>query len=89
MDLDMIYQPKDGQQFFPPPLSLKRNEEGFTSEFNLDSHQLLGKAANDCPDGDNVGEYFGSSIRRGPHMLNKQEDRVSRLIQNHFWYFTK
>ena len=61
---------------FPPPLSLKRNEQGFTSEFNLDQHNLLGKAGNDMPDGDSCGNYHGSSIRRGPYMLNKQEDRT-------------
>ena len=70
----MICQPKDGK-FYPPPLSLQRNGKG--SEFNLESHEIFGKSANDCPDSDAVGIYFGASIRRGPHIMNKQEDRVS------------
>ena len=58
-------QPKDGQ-LFPPPLSLKRNEQGFTSEFNLDQHNLLGQAGNDMPDGDSSGNQEGllSGVRR-------------------------
>ena len=71
----MMCEPKDGI-LFPPPLSLKRNEEGFTSEYNLDDHDLLGKSVSEVPDCDAKGAYYGLSIRKGPYMLNKQEDRV-------------
>ena len=71
----MIYQPRNGE-LFPPPLGLSRNEGGPSSEFNLDSHNLFGKEASDCPDQDSHDEFHGASIRRGPYMLNKQEDRI-------------
>ena len=75
LDPTMMCEPKDGI-LFPPPLSLKRNEEGFTSEYNLDDHDLLGKSVSEVPDCDAKGAYYGLSIRKGPYMLNKQEDRV-------------
>ena len=75
LDPTMMCEPKDGI-LFPPPLSLKRNEAGFTSEYNLDDHDLLGKSVSEVPDCDAKGAYYGLSIRRGPYMLDKQEDRV-------------
>jgi hypothetical protein len=38
MNLDMMYAPKDGNNF-PPPLSLKRN--GFGSEFNYENYDSI------------------------------------------------
>ena len=37
----------------------------------LESHDIFGKSANDCPDSDAEGLYFGASIRRGPNIMNK------------------
>ena len=83
MNLDMIFEPKEGFSCVPPPLSLKRN--GFGSDFNYEREDsILGTKSSDCPDEDVSGKYFGASIRKGPFM-NKQEDRVSPI--NHL--FTK
>ena len=36
--------------------------------------------ASQCPDSDIQGEYFSVSFRKGPYM-NKQEDRVSKILK--------
>ena len=78
MNLEMIYEPKEGSNFIPPPLSLKRN--GFGSDFNYErDNSILGAKSSICPDEDVSGKYFGGSIREGPFM-RKQEDRVSILF---------
>ena len=46
----------------------------------LDEHETLGKSVSEVPDCDANGAYYGLSIRRGPYMLDKQEDRVSKEI---------
>jgi hypothetical protein len=75
MNLDNIYAPKEGSNFIPAPLSLKRN--GFGSELNHErDDSVLGQGSSICPDSDVGGKYFGASIRRGPFMT-KQEDRYT------------
>lgn len=49
---------------------------GSFSEQLLDDHEQLGKSVSEVPDCDAYGAYYGLSIRRGPYMLDKQEDRV-------------
>ena len=68
MNLEKIQQPLDGR-IFPPPLSLKRN--GYGSEFNVLTTELLSSGAELVPNADWNGEYFGASIRSGPFKLNK------------------
>ena len=75
MNLDMIYEPKDGFTRCPSPLSPKRNGLGCQMAAEKDDRDL-GRFQ---PDEDVSGRYFGASIRKGPFM-NKQEDRVSILV---------
>jgi hypothetical protein len=67
MNLDMIYEPKDGFVRAPSPLSLKRN--GFASDYSQEREDsILGAKSSVCPDEDLSGKYFGASIRQGPFM---------------------
>ena len=75
MNLEAIFEPKEGFSTKPQALSLKRN--GFGSDFNTEREEsILGPKSNIQTDEDTSGKYFGASIRKGPFM-NKQEDRVS------------
>ena len=53
---------------------------GSFSEQLLDDHEHFGKSVSEVPDCDAHGAYYGLSIRRGPYMLDKQEDRVSDVL---------
>jgi hypothetical protein len=67
MNLEMIFEPKEGLSTKPLPLSLKRN--GFGSDFNYEKEEsILGPKSSVCPDEDVKGKYFGASIRQGPFM---------------------
>ena len=49
MNLENIYAPKDGCNFIPAPLSLKRN--GYGSELNHErDDSVLGQGSSNCPD---------------------------------------
>ena len=75
MNLEMIFEPKEGLSCKPQALSLKRN--GFGSDFSTEREEsILSPKSNIQADEDVSGKYFGASIRKGPFM-NKQEDRVS------------
>jgi hypothetical protein len=67
MNLDMIFEPKEGLSCKPMALSLKRN--GFGSDFNTEKEEsILGPKSNIQTDEDVSGKYFGASIRKGPFM---------------------
>lgn len=71
----------------PTPLDLDMSDSDAGSPYKrlsrnsfhekcLDDHEVFGKAASEVPDCDAFGNFYGLSIRSGPYMLNKQEDRV-------------